>query len=202
MAQSRCVTIVGDSNVRNHMNQNNMRDRPLMSGAQVLQCGRLSLLSASLKSVRAESNVCVLSCVTNFLTSTSSGSSSVSLRVEPTIFSFLTKLSEFAGSRPTVQFLICPLMYRLTPIWYREALPEVLQKFSDLLKNRPPNCQMMPSFPTPSYEADGVHLTAYSGYEFVLHMFDSLATVLDRLEMPFEVAPLPLPSALACLKIA
>ena len=61
MAQSRCVTIVGDSNVRNHMNQNNMRDRPLMSGAQVLQCGRLSLLSASLKSVRAESNVCVFS---------------------------------------------------------------------------------------------------------------------------------------------
>ena len=190
MAQSRCVTILGDSNVQRHMNQNNMRDRPLMSGAQIVRVGRLSLFSTSLKSIRAESNVCLVSCVTNFLTSTKVGTSSVALCVEPTITSFLTKLSEVAGSKPDVQFLICPPMYRLTPIWYREALPEILQKFSDLLKMRPPNCHLMPSFPTPSYESDGVHLNAYSGYEFVLHMFDNMASVLDRLSLPPDVVTL------------
>ena len=38
----------------------------------------------------------------------------------------------------------------------------------------------MPSFDTPDYEADGVHLTAYSGLEFVLHMFDSACTILGN----------------------
>jgi hypothetical protein len=31
----RVFTLIGDSNVRNHMNPTNVRDRPLMSGAQV-----------------------------------------------------------------------------------------------------------------------------------------------------------------------
>ena len=186
MAQLRCVTLIGDSNVKNHMSKNNTRDRPLMSGAQLIHCGRLSLLSTSLGSIRAESNVCILSCVTNFLTSASGSSSSASLRVEPVLGDFVSKISEVAGSRPDVSFLICPPMYRLTPIWYREGLPEVLQKFSDVMKSRPPNCHMMPSFPTPAFEADGVHLTAYSGFEFVLHLFDSMTDVIQKLELPQE----------------
>ena len=185
MSQLRCVTIVGDSNIQRHMSTNNCRDRPLMSGAQIIQCGRASLLAAALQSVRAESNVCVLSCVTNFLTGTS-GSSTISLRVEPVLIDFLTKIASVAESRPEVQFLICPPMYRLVPIWFREALPEILQKFSDLMKKGPPNCHLMPSFPTPNYEDDGVHLTAYSGFEFVLHLFDSMASVLDSLDLPPE----------------
>ena len=182
MSLSRIVSIVGDSNITRNMITNNCRDRPLMSGAQVIQCGRAALFASSLQSMRSESNVCVLSCVTNFLTS-STGSNTITVRVEPILVDFLTKLGGFASSRPDVQFLICPPMYRLTPIWYREGLPEILQKFSELMKSRPPNCHMMPSFPTPSYEDDGVHLTAYSGFEFVLHLFDSLSSVLDGLEL-------------------
>ena len=185
MSLLRCVSIVGDSNVKRHMSTNNCRDRPLMSGAQVIQCGCASLFTASLKSIRAESNVCVVSCVTNFLTSTT-GSSSVTLRVEPVLTDFVAKLTEFACSRPESQFLICPPMYRFAPIWYREGLPEVMQKFSDVLKSCPPNCHLMPSFPTPNFEDDGVHLTAYSGFEFVLHMFDSITSVLSSLELAPE----------------
>ena len=36
MAQSRCVSIIGDSNIKRHMSTNNCRDRPLMSGAQIV----------------------------------------------------------------------------------------------------------------------------------------------------------------------
>ena len=61
-------TLIGDSNVKTHMNPMNCRDRPLMSGAQVLTCGRLEVLAESLKQIRQESNVCLFSCVTNFLT--------------------------------------------------------------------------------------------------------------------------------------
>ena len=37
-----------------------------------------------------------------------------------------------------------------------------------------------PSFPTPSYDSDGVHLDAYSGFEFVLHLFDSVQLILSQ----------------------
>ena len=70
-------------------------------------------------------------------------------------------------------------MYRLSPIWYREGLPEILQKFSDVMRGRPASSFLMPSFPTPKFESDGVHLSAYSGLEFVLHLFDSVNSILD-----------------------
>ena len=189
MAQSRCVTLVGDSNIKNHMSLNNTRDRPLMSGAQVIQCGRMSLLSSAMKSIRAESNVCVLSCVTNFAVN-ASGSSNVSLKVESVFVDFLQKVAEVATSKPEIEFLICPPMYRLAPIWYREGLPEVLRKFSEVMKLRPANCHLMPSFPNPTLEDDGVHLTAYSGFEFALHLFDSLSSVLDSLQLEPEAKSL------------
>ena len=45
---------------------------------------------------------------------------------------------------------------------------------------------MMPSFPSPKYDPDGVHLTAYSGLEYVLHMFDSIQVVLSSLELDID----------------
>ena len=75
-------------------------------------------------------------------------------------------------------------MYRHTPLWYRDGLPEVLGKFSDIFKNRPKNVLMMSSFATPEFEGDGVHLTACSGLEFVLYLFDTSNSLLDSLSMP------------------
>ena len=187
MSLLRCVSIIGDSNIQRHMNSTNSRDRPVMLNAQIIKCGRMSTFQTCLKAVRAESNVCVLSCVTNFLTSGAvASSSSMTHVVEPIFQDFLTKLTEIAAARPDVSFLICPPMYRTTPIWYREGLPEILRKFSEVLKSRPANSHMMPSFPSPSYESDGVHLTAYSGLEFVLHLFDNIGIVLSSLEMDAE----------------
>ena len=184
MSIVRCVSIIGDSNVKRHMNSTNCRDRPTMLEAQVIQCGRLSTFAASLKSVRAESNVCVLSCVSNFVTSLpAQNSSSLSVVVEPVFQDFLVKLTEACLARPETSFMLCPPMYRTSPIWYREGLPEILRKFSEVMKSRPVNVHMMPSFPSPNYDPDGVHLTAYSGLEFVLHMFDSFQSVLASLEL-------------------
>ena len=47
------------------------------------------------------------------------------------------------------------------------------------MKGRPASSFLMPSFPTPKFESDGVHLSAYSGLEFVLHLFDSVNSILD-----------------------
>ena len=185
MSVDRCFTIVGDSNIKWNMTPTNCRDRPLMSGAQVIQCGHIGMLSTSFGAVRAESTICVVSCITNFLSS-SSGSDSAAHRVEPVLLEVLEKLTEFSTLRPDILLFICPPMYRLAPIWYREGLPEILQKFSDVMKARPDNSFLMPSFPTPQFQSDGVHLSPYSGLEFVLHLFDSVKTILDVKELDPE----------------
>ena len=44
------------------------------------------------------------------------------------------------------------------------------------------NMHLLPNFAMPEFEHDGIHLTTYSGLEFVLHLFD---VVQELLEGPF-----------------
>ena len=163
------------------MNPTNCRDRPLMSGCQVLQVGRLALLAESLRSVRAESSVVIIACLTNFITKISDGSS-VSSRVEPVLLEALEILNSHAESNPDRFFVMSPPMYRRSPLWYRDGMPEILTRFSSVFRSRAPNILLISSFQTPELESDGVHLTAYSGLEYVLHLFDSAGQVLDETE--------------------
>ena len=57
--------------------------------------------------------------------------------------------------------------------------------FSQLMSDeKPDNLHLLPSFATPEFESDGAHLTAYSGLEFILHLFDSASDVLDKADLP------------------
>ena len=182
MSVSRFFSIVGDSNVQRHMNPTNCRDRPLMSSCQVVPCGKLALLAESLRSVRQETSVCIVACVTNFLTSSEDTGGSVGFRVEPVLLERRTILSNAAAEGPDRAFLLSPPMYRQTPLWYRDGLPEILTKFSSVLRARPANLHLMSSFATPEFISDGIHLTPYSGLEFVLHLFDNAGAVLDGVQ--------------------
>ena len=178
----RVFTIIGDSNVKRHLNPFNCRDRPRMLSAQFLPASKIEILSENLRSIREESNVCIISCVTNFLTS-SEGSSTLALRLEPVLSEFFAKIRTTCGENSEMAFMVCPPMYRKHPLWYRDGLPEVLSRFSaELMRDRPINLYAMPSFTTPDFESDGLHLTAYSGLEFVLHLFDSATMILDSLD--------------------
>ena len=56
--------------------------------------------------------------------------------------------------------------------------------FSQMMSSeRPDNLLLLPSFPTPEYDPDGVHLTPYSGLEFVMHLFDSSEELMGRLAL-------------------
>ena len=47
--------------------------------------------------------------------------------------------------------------------------------------NRPPNLHLIDGSATPEFQPDGVHLTAYSGLRFVVHLFDA---AISRIEAP------------------
>ena len=177
-------SLIGDSNIRQHINKNSCRANPGLKAAQTLSCGDLSIFAATLAKVRSESTSCIVSCVSAFL-STAEGSSTVSHRVDPVLQDVRAALVEACSSSPDRSFLVSPPMYRTSPTWYREGLPEILTLFSQVLTSeKPPNLHVLPSFATPEFESDGVNLTAYSGLEFILHLFDSASELMANMELP------------------
>jgi hypothetical protein len=114
-----------------------------------------------------------------------SGSSTIA-RVEKVITDFFNKLRVFSVSRPDLHVIVHPPMYRTSPIWYRDGLPDILQEFSraSMKDPRPGNLWILPSFPRPVLEGDGVHLTPFSGMEFVLHVFKASEEVVAKSKLP------------------
>ena len=186
MSQSRVFTLLGDSAIQRHVNKNSCRANPSLKTAQMLSCGGFAIFEATLAKVRSESTACIVSCVTNFLAdSESDGTSTLSLRVDPVFQALRSILVESCSANPSRSYLISPPLYRTRPTWYREGLPEIMTLFSQAFsQERPPNLFLLPSFATPEFEADGINLNAYSGLEYILHLFDSASECLDRVDLP------------------
>lgn len=179
-------SVIGDLNVQTNINKNSRRASPLVKDCQMIFCGRMEVLASSLESVRAESNVCVLSCVSNFIAGCD-GPTSITQRVEPTLQDFRSAILTACSANPHRDYMVSPPMYRTSPLWYREGLPEILTLFSGTMnQDKPQNMFLLPSFPTPDFDQDGVHLTPISGFEFILHLFDGSQHVLESQEATIE----------------
>jgi len=130
--------------------------------------------------------------VTNFLADSPEENGSMpGPRVEPVLTEFFRLLAESCKANPNRKYLVCPPMYRSTPTWFREGLPEILTAFSSAFIKGSlsiKNLFSMPSFATPSFEVDGIHLTAYSGYQYVLHLFSRSQVLLDAVESSPDTA--------------
>ena len=183
---SPIFTVLGDSNVRNHVTKTSRRANPSLSAAQIVPCGHLAIFADSIIKTRNESTVCIVSCITNFLTSVK-GTNTPAHRVDPVLQEVQAVLQEVCAGNPDRTYMISPPMYRAAPTWYREGLSEILIQFAQVMHHeKPPNLHLLPSFASPELGPDGVHLTPFSGLEFVLHLFDSANDVLDSLEMSPE----------------
>ena len=182
--------MIGDSNVSRNMTSLNRRASPLMEDCQVLSCRKLSTLADCLRSMRASSNTCIVSCLTNFITDLSSrGSSSATSRVEPVLDEVRDILKEFSGAHPDVLMFLAPPMYRQLPEWYRCGLPEIQLQFSkSMAALRSPNFSLLPSCSIQDLESDGVHLTPYSGLKFVVHLFDTSLDLIKARSATLPVA--------------
>ena len=185
-AQIRAFALIGDSNIHRHVNKTSSRAHPSLQTAQIIPCGHLGIFSESLQKLKPEVNVCVVACLTNFL-SDADGPQTISHRIDPVLQQIRDTLLECCTANPARTYLISPPMYRSNPTWYREGLPEVLTLFSQSMSSdKPPNLSLLPSFATPDYESDGVHLTPYSGLEFILHLLDSSHDLMTLLEAPLD----------------
>ena len=178
--------VVADSNLHRFVTLVNRRACPDLNTSQLLSCGKLALLEQVLSEIESEADVCVLACLTNFLTA-ATGTQSASIRVESILLEVQQKVFRSCNDDPTRQFLVCPPMYRSFPLWYRDGLSAILNKFSTVMcSDRPKNLLIMPSFPNPCFESDGVHLNPTSGLEYVFFLFDTAKDVIkkSRMELP------------------
>ena len=183
-SQVRAFALLGDSNINRHINKTSIRAHPSLKTAQVLPCGHLAIFSGTLEKVKKDVTVCVVACLTNFISS-SDGPTAIAHRIDPVLQEVRGILLDFCSNFPAMQILISPPMYRTSPTWYGEGLPEVLTLFSQVMSpERPGNLHILPSFATPEFDSGGVHLTPYSGLEYILHLFDSSHDLLAMIEAP------------------
>ena len=115
MSQDRVFSLVRDSNVKLHMNPTNCRDRKAMVEAQVIPCTKLAVFQQCLRSVRENSDVCIVSCVSNFISDSDSASSSIAQRLDPIYKEFFLKLVEACNAHPARTYFICLPMFRKFP---------------------------------------------------------------------------------------
>ena len=82
------------------MNPQNCRDRPPMAEAQVKICGRIEAMAETLRSVKSDTTVCLVACLTNFLTSSEGASTSAGVRIQPSLLEFRDILLDFCQEMP------------------------------------------------------------------------------------------------------
>ena len=102
MSVSRCFSIIGDSNIKRHMNPTNCRDRPLMSACQIIPSGKMSMMSECLRSVRPESNVCIIAALTGFILA-SGDCGTINSAIDPVLDSVSKKIAQFCNARRDLQ---------------------------------------------------------------------------------------------------
>ena len=177
---------LGDSNIRRKVDKNSCRASPHLKACQVLYSCNKESLPSSLGQVRSESSICLVSCISNFIADAEE-SNSLAHHVEPVLQEVRSALLAACTARPAMRFMLAPPMYQSIPLWYREGLPEILTLFSQVMTfERPHTLMLLSSFATPEFGPDGIHLTPYSGLEFLLHLFDGALELLETLSSGIE----------------
>ena len=106
MSSHRLFSIVGDANVRRNMTSLNIASRASMKSAQVIDCVKLCDLESALKEVRAESEVLIVACITEFLIS-GGFSGTISSSIDQPLSSFATLIHSYCAAKPNVQVRTC-----------------------------------------------------------------------------------------------
>ena len=106
-AQIRAFALIGDSNIHRHVNKTSSRAHPSLQTAQIIPCGHLGIFSESLQKLKPEVNVCVVACLTNFL-SDADGPQTISHRIDPVLQQIRDMLLEFCTTNPARSYLISP----------------------------------------------------------------------------------------------
>ena len=102
MSSHRLFSIVGDANVLRNMTSLNVASRVSMKSAQIIDCTQICNLEAALSEVRAESEVVIIACITEFLIA-GGNNGTVSSSIDPALTTFSALVHSFCTAKQTMQ---------------------------------------------------------------------------------------------------
>ena len=179
--------MIGDANIRRNMTGLNMASRDTMKSAQVLPCDGLSSLDPALTQIRPESGICIVACITEMLLS-GDDTGTVASCIESVCTVVKGLVVALCTSRPGLQVLVAPPLYRHRPFWYQRNLAQISGLFSCVFSNGVPrNLNLLPSFCSQDLMPDGIYLTPVSGLHYMMHLFDQAESVLTCLASSSDV---------------
>ena len=178
MSVTNVFSIIGDSNVRRNMTAMNIASRQSLATCQMIDCPDLNNLEGAFASIRDTSTVCVFSAISELLVHCEDRGT-VQSSVEHVMTSLAGKLGILCRARSGLTVMLAPPMYRTTPLWYRQHLPELAHVFSEVFsKDKPPNLVKLPSFINQDILEDGYSLNPVTGLYYLLHLIDESEKLL------------------------
>ena len=185
MSQLQLYSVLGDRNVTQNMTTLNMASRETMQKAQLITCPSLQNLQSALDQIRPESTVFIYAAITDHLLS-APDANTIYAMIDPIFCEVKERLFRLCLTRPDLQVLLAPPLYRSRPYWYRQQMTEIATQLSSIFNSsRPANFHLLPSFINQD-SIDGIELTPLAGLHYVLFLFDKTEAVLADAASPAE----------------
>jgi hypothetical protein len=144
----KIFSIIGDSNVQRNLVDYNCTGREDMRGAQLVPCTSIAIFEGALSKVRDETNVLIISCLSNFLRD-SEPTSEASSRVTSTLEKFRSLLFPYCSTYPDLLVMIAPPQLSRSPTWYFDSFNLIMSLVKSVLMSSCSleNIHLLPSQP-------------------------------------------------------
>jgi len=142
-------SVLGDSNVQRNLVDYNCADRDDMRSAQLVPCTSFTTFAGSFQKIRAESNVLIVSCLSNFIRDSES-SADPSGRITGVLQAVRDVLLPYCEANPDLNVMVAPPQFSRTPAWYAESIgiSQRLLKSIILDASELTNVHLLPTFPS------------------------------------------------------
>ena len=145
-----CVfSVIGDSNIQRNLVDYNCTDRDDMKSAQLIPCTSFTTFPGCFPKIKAETNVLIVSCLSNFLRDSES-SVDPSVRITNTLQAVRDVLLPYCDANPDLSVMLAPPQFSRSPVWYADSIgiAQRLVKTTIMDASELINVHLLPSFPS------------------------------------------------------
>jgi len=142
-------SVLGDSNIQRNLVDYNCSDRDDMKSAQLIPCTSFTTFQGCFPRIRAESNVLIVSCLSNFIRDSES-SVDPSVRITNTLQAVRDVLLPYCDANPDLHVMLAPPQFSRQPIWYAESIGLVQRLMKTVIMDvsELTNVHLLPAFPS------------------------------------------------------
>jgi len=141
-------SVIGDSNIQRNLVDYNCTDREDIRSSQVIPCTSFTTFLGCFPKVRSETNVLIVSCLSNFVRDSES-STDPSSRISKVLEAVRDVIMPYAEANPDLYLMLAPPQFSRSPVWYAESIGLVQRLVKSIIMDLSclDNLCLLPSFP-------------------------------------------------------